>query len=84
MTRSCVDCKNTPIACSSDEKNVLQILSTRTFRYIFVKKYLPDDSFFKMESVISLFLVWMQSSVLYCEKAYNHPNIKNKIKFIFR
>ena len=29
-----------------------------------------------MESVIRFFLIWMQSSVLYCKKAYNYLNIK--------
>ena len=31
-----------------------------------------------MESAIRFFLVWMQSSVLYCEKANNYLNIKEK------
>ena len=31
-----------------------------------------------MDSAIRFFLVWMQSSVLYCEKANNYLNIKEK------
>ena len=36
-----------------------------------------------MESVIRFFLVWMQSSVLYCKKAYNYLNIKENFLDIY-
>ena len=50
------------------------------------KKYLPiflNDLFCKMESVIRFFLVWMQSSVLYCKKAYIYLNIKENFLDIY-
>ena len=50
------------------------------------KKYLPV--FFKWfilqnGKCYKVFLVWMQSSVLYCEKAYNYLNIKETFLDIY-